>query len=131
MPRTEADREKWRRWYRRHREIGFPEWYRQKQRDYNRYYRLHHPDRIKKQWRHYYDERRSFIDWLKSIPCFDCGGQFPPECMDFDHRDPSTKRRAPGAIGSLNALQNEIMKCDLVCANCHRTRTFRGGKVLQ
>ena len=28
---------------------------------------------------------------LRRVPCADCGGQFKPHQMDFDHRDPATK----------------------------------------
>lgn len=70
------------------------------------------------------------IDDLKSKPCLDCGGTFPPVCMDFDHRDPADKS---GPVASfLNdpvALRAEIAKCDLVCANCHRIRTAKRGDI--
>jgi hypothetical protein len=57
-------------------------------------------------------------------PCMDCGGYFPPVCMDFDHRDPSNKSfSVAGSKRRLWILLEEISKCDLVCANCHRIRT--------
>jgi hypothetical protein len=47
--------------------------------------------------------------------------------MDFDHRDPSEKlsgvTRMIGRSGTPRILA-EVAKCDIVCANCHRTRTF-------
>jgi hypothetical protein len=48
--------------------------------------------------------------------------------MDFDHRDPSQKEFNLGSeaireMYSLEKLQAEIDKCDIVCANCHRIRT--------
>lgn len=68
-------------------------------------------------------------EWLKEQkdkPCLDCGLKFPPCCMDFDHR--------PGEIQSFKVgrgvqrkradILKEIEKCDLVCANCHRIRTY-------
>jgi rRNA-processing protein FCF1 len=46
--------------------------------------------------------------------------------MDFDHRDPTTKRMAVtrmiGRAGTARILE-EVAKCDIVCANCHRLRT--------
>lgn len=64
-------------------------------------------------------------DSLKSVPCVDCGNVFPPECMDMDHRDPSVKKFiiAHAATRSMSALLEEIAKCDIICANCHRVRT--------
>lgn len=59
------------------------------------------------------------------IPCMDCGIIYPPYVMDFDHRDPSTKFKDVGRMTnySLETIQKEIDKCDIVCANCHRIRT--------
>lgn len=63
---------------------------------------------------------------LKAEPCTDCGGRFPPECMDYDHLH--NKKREIGRLkrdtGSSRRLLEEIAKCELVCANCHRIRTL-------
>ena len=66
------------------------------------------------------------ISPFKDKPCMDCGGTFPLVCMDFDHRDPSTKlfNVAQGIRKSKEAILAEIAKCDLVCANCHRIRSW-------
>lgn len=61
----------------------------------------------------------------------DCGIKYPHYVMDFDHRDRKLK------LASINRMINfhsyskdkileEIEKCDLVCANCHRIRTYCG-----
>jgi hypothetical protein len=47
--------------------------------------------------------------------------------MDFDHRDPSTKLRSVTQMISnfgIERILAEAAKCDIVCANCHRLRTF-------
>ena len=56
-----------------------------------------------------------------------CGGRFAQCAMDFDHRDPSTKVRGVTRMinGSTDRMLAEAAKCDIVCANCHRLRTFR------
>lgn len=65
------------------------------------------------------------IDALKDVSCPDCGGKFPPECMDFDHVTEGKR----GCISSMatsvtfDALLLEIAKCEVVCSNCHRIRT--------
>jgi len=48
--------------------------------------------------------------------------------MDFDHRPGEVK------VGSIQKLMHnpeklkaELLKCDLVCACCHRIRTFTRG----
>lgn len=65
---------------------------------------------------------------LKAAPCTDCGGRFHPVAMDFDHRDPIEKlfviSKGPK---KLELVLAEIAKCDLVCANCHRVRTWTKG----
>lgn len=65
---------------------------------------------------------------LKNVPCSDCGGRFHPACMDFDHRPETTKVREVSQIHTLAAVQLEARKCDIVCANCHRLRTFNRGR---
>ena len=74
-------------------------------------------------------KRFGWLDEIKADPCMDCGRAFPPECMDFDHRDPSVKLfNVSGAAvsgRSLESVRAEVAKCDLVCACCHRIRTAR------
>lgn len=67
------------------------------------------------------------LDELRSAPCADCGGRFPPCAMDFDHRDPATKRSAVTRLigrAGVGRILAEAAECAIVCANCHRLRTF-------
>jgi hypothetical protein len=68
------------------------------------------------------------LDDLRNRPCADCGGHFAPCAMDFDHRDSRSKlaavTRMIGRAGTARIL-DEAAKCDIVCANCHRLRTFQ------
>jgi hypothetical protein len=65
---------------------------------------------------------------LRAVPCLDCGGIFPFFVMQFDHRDSREKRyevsRMVGRAGRARILA-EVAKCDVVCANCHRERTYQ------
>jgi|SRR5271157_5348777 len=73
------------------------------------------------------DEARRLIDEARSKPCHDCEQQHPRWRMELDHRDPSKKTRCVSEmVGSytLQQIAREIEKCDAVCANCHRDRTF-------
>lgn len=71
---------------------------------------------------------RQVIDHAKGIPCSDCGIKFEiTEVMDFDHVRGEklfniSSRRNSGI--SVLKLLAEIAKCDVVCSNCHRIRTF-------
>lgn len=70
---------------------------------------------------------RYFFNLLKiERGCYDCGGMFPPEALDFDH--------LPGKEKCFNIAKflankpceevlDEISKCQVVCATCHRIRT--------
>jgi hypothetical protein len=73
-------------------------------------------------------EKKRIVEELKvSTPCADCKKKFPPVCMDFDHvRGVKRSGIAKMVVQtfSVEALREEIAKCDLVCANCHRIRTY-------
>jgi len=63
------------------------------------------------------------IEYLGNV-CQSCGGIFHPAVYEFHHLDPTTKDRDPSKMLSLSKerLQNELNKCELLCANCHRVR---------
>jgi hypothetical protein len=69
-----------------------------------------------------------FIRGLKTNrPCMDCGVVYPYYVLEFDHVRGMKKFPISNVSGgelSLRALRIEVAKCDLVCANCHRERTF-------
>jgi len=67
---------------------------------------------------------RDMLNAVKDTPCKDCGGRFPPVCMDFDHvRGEKLFQLAEGFCRSAADVADEIAKCEVVCANCHRIRT--------
>lgn len=58
----------------------------------------------------------------------DCGKRYPSYVMDFDHRESKIRdvsRMVSLGLGEATVLA-EIAKCDVVCSNCHRERTFGG-----
>ena len=63
----------------------------------------------------------------EATPCKDCGRIYPHYIMDFDHRDPSTKVAGISRLvqRSWKQVSEEIAKCDVLCSNCHRTRTYK------
>lgn len=69
----------------------------------------------------------AITDEAKDVPCLDCGGRFLPCAMDFDHRPGEEKVMSVAQLvtrGNEAKLRAEIAKCDVVCANCHRVRTW-------
>jgi hypothetical protein len=69
---------------------------------------------------------RRVTEHLTENPCVDCGER-DLRTLDFDHRDPALKRLgvAQMVLGGWTwaAVAEEIAKCDVRCANCHRVRT--------
>ena len=73
---------------------------------------------------------KELLNQLKNAPCADCKQNFPQCVMDFDHARGKKLRNVSRMIdGPLDQLLAEIEKCDLVCSNCHRVRTFNRRRV--
>lgn len=75
-------------------------------------------------------KKQRAIDYLGG-KCQDCQGIFPGSVYDFHHLDPNTKEHNLGNIlrrKDFHTIENELAKCVLLCANCHRIRHFEGGK---
>lgn len=72
------------------------------------------------------DKLRVYLKELKEKPCTDCGQCYPHYVMDFDHVR-GEKKYDPASLvnrGSWSVMKKELAKCELVCSNCHRIRTF-------
>ena len=54
--------------------------------------------------------------------CAHCQQTFPPCCYDFHHLDPTQKDKKITQLtgASLEKLEAEVLKCIMVCSNCHR-----------
>lgn len=69
--------------------------------------------------------RHYVLDYLKTHPCVDCG-EHDPVVLEFDHRE--NKLEAISTLmqdSSIKRIQEEIDKCDIRCANCHRRKTSK------
>ena len=72
-----------------------------------------------------YDLNKSVVWELKNNPCTDCNEIFHPAAMDFDHINEAEKSFNPSEYDrNLTDILKEIDKCELVCSNCHRIRTY-------
>lgn len=73
---------------------------------------------------------RSVVNsWKESKGCSACGFMGKHYQLDLDHIDPATKfgkqnHRAYEPNWKLDRVWNEIAKCQILCANCHREKTF-------
>ena len=78
-------------------------------------------------------ERRAYVVAYKlEKGCADCGYREHHAALSFDHLPGTVKVRdiKSGQQLGWKALLDEIAKCEVVCANCHRIRTYervRGG----
>lgn len=74
------------------------------------------------------------VQELKSTtPCADCKKCYPYYIMDPDHLH-NKKERISIMVQrgrAWNDIAAELKKCDIVCANCHRARTWKRMKKLR
>jgi len=67
----------------------------------------------------YKEQWRSFKATLSCVKC----GQNHPATLDFHHIDSSTKEASVNKLIKYRAFKRameEVKKCDVLCANCHR-----------
>ncbi|MEI6281076.1 MAG: hypothetical protein WCP17_03735 [bacterium] len=82
--------------------------------------------------------RQEVINYVREYflvnPCIDCG-ESDPVVLEFDHRGEIAKFRAVSSLirgrFSLEKIKQEIGKCDVRCANCHRRKTAKEFKWLK
>ena len=102
--------------------------------EYQKEWYKRHPQSIAKSHKTRRKLRRDYVKECKAdVPCTDCGRAYPWYVMDFDHVRGKKKFNlsiASNKMYSTAAIDEEITKCDLVCANCHRIRTFTRQPVL-
>lgn len=72
-------------------------------------------------------KKRRFIQENKNNrPCADCGMSYPWYIMEYDH----VRGTKSGTLTkmyrthTMEEIIEEIEKCDIVCSNCHKHRTW-------
>lgn len=74
--------------------------------------------------------RKYVWEYLLAHPCVGCGER-DPVVLDFDHVKGQKKNGVSEMVNDeygLELIKEEIEKCVVRCANCHRRRTARIGK---
>ena len=67
------------------------------------------------------------LAYLREHPCVDCG-EADPIVLEFDHlRDKKFSISRIWRDHKWQSVVDEMAKCEVVCANCHRRRTARRG----
>lgn len=96
---------------------------------YDNQYYLDNPNRksyITKNRKKAKQDAESYIlDYLMSHPCIDCG-EADPIVLEFDHVY-GNKKEAISTLkrNGLKSVIEEIKKCEVRCANCHRRKTAK------
>lgn len=71
--------------------------------------------------------RKRIVEYFKEHPCVDCG-ETDFVVLDFDHVRGNKKNNVATMIHrcySWEKIENEIAKCEVRCANCHRRKTAK------
>lgn len=97
--------------------------------DLSSYQRYYYKNRDEEQSR---TERRSerLRDWYRELKsdreCVECGESRAP-ALDFHHEDGAKERSVSKMINDgfgKRRIREEIAKCEVLCANCHRVRHY-------
>ena len=99
----------------------------QHQKKWYRNHKSHHIENVAQYRKELKIQVRNFVwEYLKNHPCVDCG-EDDPVVLEFDHRSGEEKRMEVSKLinggYSVDKVKDEISKCDVRCANCHRRRT--------
>jgi len=96
--------------------------------EYQKEYYKKNPSSIRKSCIKRRNDIRKLVIDGKNKPCEDCNKKYPYYVMDYDHRSSKKKKFnlsiAASKYRSIKSIMLEIAKCDVVCSNCHRERTF-------
>lgn len=100
--------------------------------EYSKKYAIENREKSREYKRKYKNKRkqaaRELFQEIK-ISCLICGNTNKC-CLEFHHRDPSQKRNLVCRLKdwgySNKLLLEEIDKCDIICANCHREHHYSG-----
>ncbi len=96
-----------------------------------RHYKKNKPDYIERAKKKNVERKSKITEILneiKSVPCKDCNVKYPPHIMDFDHVCGEKYMNIADMrcrLSSFDKILKEVEKCEVVCSNCHRERTYQ------
>ena len=73
------------------------------------------------------ENRQNLSNYVSDKACVDCG-ESDPIVLEFDHLKPEEKKYGISKMMcdyKWSQILDEINKCELVCANCHKRRTAK------
>lgn len=100
------------------------------EKEYKKKYYSQDPEKFRQRVRERRDQIREWYrEYKKSLRCGRCGEDHPA-CLQFHHTCPDEKElslsQAFRAGWSLERLQSEIAKCEVLCSNCHFKEHYTG-----
>ena len=98
------------------------------QRDHYKNHRLDYHTK-RKEWRAKFrtEIRKKIIEYFLAHPCVDCGEK-DYAVLEFDHVRGEKKSNVASLIGndtSWLVIKQEIDKCEIRCANCHKRKSAK------
>ncbi len=92
------------------------------------YYEKNKKESIRKERERKRELARKLVEYKKTLVCVDCDiSDF--RIIDFDHINPDLKTKGVSVMVaegySWANIMAEIGKCEPVCSNCHRIRTWK------
>ncbi len=85
--------------------------------------KINKPQYYKKEHQRRAALRLWYEDCRAVLCCSECG-ESHPAILDFHHKDPKTKKydisQMIGKGYAKKSILKEMMKCDILCSNCHR-----------
>jgi hypothetical protein len=99
----------------------------EKQKQNQREWYLRNKAAIAERQKVHYAKRIEEVRDLKRKPCTDCGIEYPYYVMQFDHIGDDKINSVAGFMRNreFSKAKAEALKCEVVCANCHATRTWQ------
>ena len=102
--------------------------------EYAKTYHESHPGRVREATKRFKYRNQAKVDAIKlERGCADCGYNEHPRALQFDHvRDEKVHDVCWMVLKAFgwDRIQAEIDKCDVVCINCHATRTANRREVV-
>jgi transposase len=72
--------------------------------------------------------KRKLWEYKEALGCKDCKEMYPHYMLDFDHLPGFEKIGSPTELVhsySWEKAKQELAKCEVVCGNCHKIRTWQ------
>jgi len=92
------------------------------------WYELNKDEVIQRKQERREEKKKWFRSYKKEKNCVECG-EDDWRCLVFDHKNPEEKKKSVSKMVNSGyakeTILEEITKCQVLCANCHRKRTFK------